>query len=543
MPRFRAILSAFILLSALFSPAQSSNSQITGSIAYRERMALPPDAVIDIQLQDVSIADIAAQVIAEAMINAQGRQVPIPFTLSYDRSKVDPAHRYSVRATIRSGDGMLLFSTTQAYPVITHGAPSKVALVLHTVGHGPKAGVMAKRQATRPTPAETSAAAPQEAQHVEPAAPAMNTSGEAKPQPVPQSETPAEPENSTTAEQPAAPAESAAPSVNPGAPREAAPANAIEEKPTPWQPLATSDAKPSPAAPAQVEAGGVEPVQKEPESKPALAAPAEPAESADRQPVPPESKPAEAEAPLPEAPSAVAKPTPPTETAPSSAPALETTPGKAAPQPEAPLPEAPSALAKPTAPTETAPSSAPAPESTPGKAAPQPEAPLPEAPSAVTKPTPPTETAPSAAAPEATPGKAGSEPEAEGESSSRPERTSPATPLADTQWKLVELNGEQVEIEPPERPVTLAFSPEGKRIAGSAGCNTYLGRFRDDNGHLALSPGGMTLMACAEPAMSREKNFVEALRSADGYRVRPPFLFLTSKGKVVAKFKDQYTPD
>ena len=33
-----------------------------------------------------------------------------------------------------------MFSSTQAYPVLTHGAPSKANLVLHTVGHGAKRG-------------------------------------------------------------------------------------------------------------------------------------------------------------------------------------------------------------------------------------------------------------------------------------------------------------------------------------------------------------------------------------------------------------------
>ena len=106
------------------------------SVTYRERIALPSDAVIDVQLIDTSVADVAAQTVAEVLINAEGRQVPVPFTLTYDPAKIVPANRYSVRATIRSGDGMLMFSTTQAYPVLTHGAPSKVNLLLHTVGHG-----------------------------------------------------------------------------------------------------------------------------------------------------------------------------------------------------------------------------------------------------------------------------------------------------------------------------------------------------------------------------------------------------------------------
>ncbi len=125
------------------------------------------------------------------------------------------------------------------------------------------------------------------------------------------------------------------------------------------------------------------------------------------------------------------------------------------------------------------------------------------------------------------------------ESTSRPERPAPnkaLTPLADTQWKLVQLNGQTVDIAPPQKPVTLAFSPEGRRIAGSAGCNSYLGTFTDDHGRLHLSPGSMTMMACADPAGSRERKFVAMLRSADGYKISGGFLLLTSNGKTVAKF-------
>ncbi len=184
----------------------------------------------------------------------------------------------------------------------------------------------------------------------------------------------------------------------------------------------------------------------------------------------------------------------------------------------------------PTAPSEpgTPPASTTEPAApAPGANAAPPEAPLPEAPSASKR----AELA--AAAPESA--------EAEGESTSRPERPAPnkaLTPLADTQWKLVQLNGLSVVITPPQKPVTLSFSPEGRRIAGSAGCNSYLGTFTDDKGHLELHPGNMTMMTCADPAGSRERKFVDMLRSADGYKISGGVLLLTSNGRTVAKFQN-----
>jgi putative lipoprotein len=87
-------------------------------------MALPPTAVIEVQLQDISQTDVPAEVINTRMIEADGRQVPIPYVLPYDRATIDPAHRYAVRATIKDGD-QLLFTSTQVYPVITNGAPTR----------------------------------------------------------------------------------------------------------------------------------------------------------------------------------------------------------------------------------------------------------------------------------------------------------------------------------------------------------------------------------------------------------------------------------
>ena len=58
---------------------------VTGTVTYRERIALPPDAVVEIKLLDVSPMDVAATLIAEQAIIPQ-HQVPIAFALPYTRS-------------------------------------------------------------------------------------------------------------------------------------------------------------------------------------------------------------------------------------------------------------------------------------------------------------------------------------------------------------------------------------------------------------------------------------------------------------------------
>jgi len=110
------------LRTAAGSVALDFVSAITGTVTYRTRQALPPDARITVQLQDVSLADAPAVLLGEQVIAAEGRQVPFAFEIAFDPSAIDPRHSYSVRATIEAG-GELLLTSTQAYPVITRDAP------------------------------------------------------------------------------------------------------------------------------------------------------------------------------------------------------------------------------------------------------------------------------------------------------------------------------------------------------------------------------------------------------------------------------------
>jgi putative lipoprotein len=114
---------------------KSVESVLTGSVSYRERMALPPDAVVETSITDMSPLSQAAPVIAEATIPTGGRQVPIPFELRYDSSKIVPDHTYAVKAAIRSG-GKLLFETAEGFPVITQDNPTQANLWLQRATEG-----------------------------------------------------------------------------------------------------------------------------------------------------------------------------------------------------------------------------------------------------------------------------------------------------------------------------------------------------------------------------------------------------------------------
>lgn len=131
------LLSVLAACSARVEPLLEQpalSGKVTGSVTYRERIALPPDAVVQVALLDVSRVDAAATVISEQTI-VPGQAVPIPFELPYDPQAIDSRLVYAVRATIKVGENSL-FVTDTHYPVLTRGHGEQVDLVLVRSGGG-----------------------------------------------------------------------------------------------------------------------------------------------------------------------------------------------------------------------------------------------------------------------------------------------------------------------------------------------------------------------------------------------------------------------
>ncbi len=72
---------------------------VKGALAYRERIALPPETRAIVELKDTSVAD--GRVVAEQRMDLGGKQVPIPFVLTVDRSKLLDGKQYSVRGAFQ----------------------------------------------------------------------------------------------------------------------------------------------------------------------------------------------------------------------------------------------------------------------------------------------------------------------------------------------------------------------------------------------------------------------------------------------------------
>lgn len=131
-------LLALTLAMTLGLSACGHGGRITGTATYRERIALPPNAVFEARLEDVSRADAPAQVVNSVTIAGPGNP-PISFTIPFTGKEIDRRHHYSVSGSIRVDD-RLVMATDRASPVITQGMPNAVTLLLKAVPQTPPPG-------------------------------------------------------------------------------------------------------------------------------------------------------------------------------------------------------------------------------------------------------------------------------------------------------------------------------------------------------------------------------------------------------------------
>ena len=143
------------------------NAALSGSVTYRERIALTPGASLVVELRDVSLADAAAPLIARQTIANPG-QVPINFKVEYSSEDIDSRNTYAIQARIIESDGRLAFINDTAYNVITRGNPDHVDMLLVLVQPPPdqvEEGVDWRKWEEVPVPIIWANLIPNEAEH------------------------------------------------------------------------------------------------------------------------------------------------------------------------------------------------------------------------------------------------------------------------------------------------------------------------------------------------------------------------------------------
>ena len=96
--------------------------EITGTVYYLERMAMPPTAEVHVALIDASTLDAVVRILAESTEPMGERQVPVAFALPLPEDELEAGTPCALRAEIRL-DAQVQFHTPEPVPVPTAEEP------------------------------------------------------------------------------------------------------------------------------------------------------------------------------------------------------------------------------------------------------------------------------------------------------------------------------------------------------------------------------------------------------------------------------------
>jgi putative lipoprotein len=133
--RFLIVLVVSMLLALPAAALAQNTSTVTGTVNLRQRIALPNNAVVAVQIAEVR-QGAPALVIAEQTFTTNGAQSPIQFSIQYDKARVNTSAVYIVQGNLKI-NGQLRYSTSSQYRVITQGNPTNVAVTMDGIGSLP----------------------------------------------------------------------------------------------------------------------------------------------------------------------------------------------------------------------------------------------------------------------------------------------------------------------------------------------------------------------------------------------------------------------
>ena len=113
----------------------------------------------------------------------------------------------------------------------------------------------------------------------------------------------------------------------------------------------------------------------------------------------------------------------------------------------------------------------------------------------------------------------------------------------DDVWQLTSIRERAVTYAEGQDPITIQFNPEAKTLNGHSGCNSYFGDFEytnnGDNGTIAFDHVGSTRMACPEPMMQLEDQYLPLLGKVDSFKLTAYKLTLMQGDKVLLEYDKQ----
>ena len=110
------------------------------------------------------------------------------------------------------------------------------------------------------------------------------------------------------------------------------------------------------------------------------------------------------------------------------------------------------------------------------------------------------------------------------------------SPLLDTYWNLLELQGAPVVTPEGLREAHFILVSSESRTHGFSGCNNFFGSYKSDGDSLSFSALGSTMMACAE-GMETETGFFDALGKTNRFKISGQFLQIYADDHLLARFE------
>lgn len=119
------LLSAVILVAALtlaIGACGEARNAVTGTITFDGDPAIPPGAVLTVELRDVSYQDAPSELISSQTIESPER-FPTDFAVPYKPDEIDPRATYGLQVRITRNEHLIYINDT-AFDVLTRGNPS-----------------------------------------------------------------------------------------------------------------------------------------------------------------------------------------------------------------------------------------------------------------------------------------------------------------------------------------------------------------------------------------------------------------------------------
>ena len=114
MKIIRITLFSLLALTLIYcSSSKSAQSTLEGTVNYREKMLLPPNAIVVVKLVDASKQDVASKTLSIDTLKAQAP--PMTYSLNYNAKSIEKGRSYQVQAAVYV-DGQLRMINTLATP-------------------------------------------------------------------------------------------------------------------------------------------------------------------------------------------------------------------------------------------------------------------------------------------------------------------------------------------------------------------------------------------------------------------------------------------